>query len=76
MIRIEQLIDISIQFYGSQFHDLCSDALLVHVPTLYQLKWNRKNNEDFTGNKISNIFDLLILLKQFRTLCMLIWVLS
>lgn len=68
MIRIEQLIDISLQFYGSQFHDLCNDALL--VPALYQLKWNRKNNEDFTGNKISNIFDLLILLEQFRTLCM------
>lgn len=74
MIKIEQLIDISLQFYGSQFHDLCNDALL--VPALYQLKWNRKNNEDFTGNKISNIFDLLILLEQFRTLCMLIWVLS
>lgn len=59
MIRIEQLIDISLQFYGSQFHDLCSNALL--VPASYQLKWNRKNNDDFTGNKISNIFDLLIL---------------
>lgn len=27
MIRIEQLIDISLQFYGSQFYDLCNDAL-------------------------------------------------
>lgn len=59
MIRIEQLIDISLQFYGSQFMIYVTMHYL--VPALYQLKWNRKNNDDFTGNKISNIFDLLIL---------------